>query len=106
MTAYVRLGLMRCCCPCKSVLAFFLHDLVGPGEEDGGAEEGHVDKDLPLDVFEIFILDIDERFQKMNAGDADQGGASLILMVPGSMCVSHSGRSGWPSKSNLLTKVA
>jgi hypothetical protein len=54
------------------VLAFFLHDRVGPGQQDGGAEESHVDKDLPLDVFGIFIRDADERFQKMNAGNADQ----------------------------------
>ena len=55
-----------------SVLAFSLHDFVGPGQQDGGSEEGHVDKDLPLDVFGVFILDVDERFEKMNAGDADQ----------------------------------
>ena len=55
-----------------SVLAFFQHDLVGSGQQDGGAEESHVDKDLPLDVFGVFIRDVDERFQKMNAGKADQ----------------------------------
>jgi hypothetical protein len=54
------------------VLAFLLHDLVGPGQQDGGAEESYVDKDLPLDVFGGFIRDVDERFEKMNAGDADQ----------------------------------
>jgi hypothetical protein len=43
-----------------SVLAIFLHDFIGPREEDGGAEEGHVDKDLPLDVFGVFIPDVDE----------------------------------------------
>jgi len=54
------------------VLAFFQHDLVGSGQQDGEAEESHVDKDLPLDVFGVFIRDVDERFQKMNAGKADQ----------------------------------
>ena len=54
------------------MLLVFLHDLIGPRQQDGGAEEGHVDKDLSLDVFGVFIRDIDERFQKMNAGDADQ----------------------------------
>ena len=42
------------------MLAFFLHNFIGPREEDSGAEEGHVDKDLPLDVFGVFILDVDE----------------------------------------------
>jgi hypothetical protein len=79
------------------VLAFFLHDLVGSGQQDGGAEESHVDKDLPLDVFGVFIRDVDERFHKMNAEMPISEVASLILMVPGSMCVSHSGRSAWPS---------
>ena len=55
-----------------SVLAFFLHDLVGSAQQDGGAEESHVDKDFPLDVFGIFIRDVGERFQKMNAGNVDQ----------------------------------
>jgi hypothetical protein len=54
------------------VLAFFLHDLVGPGQQNGGSNEGHVDKDLPLDVFEVFIRNVDERFQEMNAGNTDQ----------------------------------
>jgi len=44
-----------------SVRTFFLHDFIGPGEQDGGAEEGHVDKDLPLDVFGVLIRDVDER---------------------------------------------
>ena len=59
------------------MLAVFLHDLVGPGQQDGGAEKRHVDKDLPLDVFSVFVLDIDERFEKMNAGDADQRGCEF-----------------------------
>ena len=33
-----------------SVLLVFLHDLIGPCEEDCGAEKGQMDKDLPLDV--------------------------------------------------------
>lgn len=37
-----------------------LHDFIGPCKEDGGAEESHVDQDLPLDLFGIFILDVDE----------------------------------------------
>ena len=45
----------------RSVLAIFLHDLICPGKQDGGAEEGHVDKDLPLDVFGVLIRDVDER---------------------------------------------
>jgi len=55
-----------------SVPAVFLHDTVGPREEDSGAEESDMDEDLPLDVFWIFVRDINERFQEMNAGDADQ----------------------------------
>jgi hypothetical protein len=54
------------------VFAIFLHDLVGPCEENGRSNEGHVDKDLPLDLLEIFIRNVDERFQEMNAGNADQ----------------------------------
>jgi hypothetical protein len=54
------------------VLAFFQHDLVGSDQQDGGAEESHVDKNLPRDVFGVFIRDVDERFQKMNAGNVDQ----------------------------------
>jgi hypothetical protein len=61
------------------VLAVFLHDLVGPSKQDGGAEERHVDKDLPLDVFGVFMRDIDKRFKKMNAGDADKGGCEFNL---------------------------
>jgi len=59
------------------VFAFFLHDLVGPGQQNGGSNEGHVDKDLPLDLLEIFIRNIDERFQEMNAGNADQLGGEF-----------------------------
>jgi hypothetical protein len=54
------------------MLAIFLHDLVGPGKENGGPDEGHVDEDLPLDLFEIFIRNVDERFQEMNTGNTDQ----------------------------------
>jgi len=50
-----------------SVLAVFLHDLVSPGQQDGRSDEGQVDKDLPLNLLEIFVRDVDERFQKMNA---------------------------------------
>ena len=56
----------------KSMLLVFLHDLISPCEEDSGAEKGQMDKDLPLDVLGVFILDVDERFEKMNAGDTDQ----------------------------------
>jgi hypothetical protein len=37
-----------------------LHDFIGPGKEDGGAEESHMDEDLPFDVFGIFIRNVDE----------------------------------------------
>jgi hypothetical protein len=61
------------------VLAFFLHNLIGPREKDGRPEERHVDKDLPLDVFWVFMLDVYERFEKMNAGDTDQRGCKFNL---------------------------
>ena len=32
--------------------------------------------------------------------------ASFTLIVPGSIWLNQSGRSGWPSRFNLLTKVA
>ena len=44
------------------VLAIFLHDLVSPGEEDRRADERQVNQNLPLDMFGVFIRDIDERF--------------------------------------------
>ena len=62
-----------------SVFAIPLHDFIGPRKEDGRAEKGHVDEDLPLDVLNIFMLDIDERFEQMNAGDADQGSREFNL---------------------------
>lgn len=55
-----------------SVLFIFQHNLVRPGQEDGGAEEGDVDEDLPLDVLVVLVADIDEGFQEMDAGNADQ----------------------------------
>ena len=50
-----------------SVLSVFLHDLVGPGEEDSGADEGQMDEDLPLNLLVIFIGDVHEGFQQMDA---------------------------------------
>ena len=50
-----------------------LHDFVRQGEQDRGREEGHVDKDLPFQVFGVFIGHIHKSLQQMNAGDADQG---------------------------------
>lgn len=47
-----------------SVLAFFLHDVIGPCEQDGGAEGDHVDKDLPLAVFGVFIGDVQNDFKR------------------------------------------
>ena len=38
-----------------------------------------MDKDLPLNVFGVFMLDVDKRFEKMNAGDADQRGGEFDL---------------------------
>lgn len=38
-----------------------------------------MDKDLPLDVFRVFMLDVDERFEKMNTRDADQRGSECDL---------------------------
>ena len=45
-----------------SVLAIFLHDLVRPGEENRRADERQVNQNLPLDMFGVFIRDVDERF--------------------------------------------
>lgn len=42
------------------MLAIFLHDFIGPCEEDGRSDESQVDKDLPLHVLEIFVRDVDE----------------------------------------------
>ena len=47
-----------------SVLAFFLHDAIGPREQDGRAEGGHVDKDLLLAVFGVFIGDVMNDFKR------------------------------------------
>jgi hypothetical protein len=43
-----------------SVFLFFLHDLIGPGQENRRPEEGHMDKDLAFDVLGIFIGNIDK----------------------------------------------
>ena len=50
-----------------------LHNLIRPGQQDCGSEEGHVDEDLPFQMFRILVGNIDKSLQEMNAGDADQG---------------------------------
>ena len=61
------------------MLLIFLHDLVGPGQQNGGGEERHVDEDFPLDVLGVLVRHVDEGFQQMDAGDADQRGREFNL---------------------------
>src|ERR1041385_6837569 len=63
----------------RAVLAFFLHNFIGPCEENGRPEECHVNKNLPLNVFWVFMFDVDERFEKMIAGETDQRGCKFNL---------------------------
>jgi hypothetical protein len=56
--------------PCQSLgrmLFVFLHDLVGPSQQNGRPQKGHVDENLPLDVLRVLVRDIDERFEQVNA---------------------------------------
>ena len=60
-----RIGYVRIRCDTVapvSVLAIFLHDLVRPGEENRRTDERQVNQNLPLDMFGVFIRDVDERF--------------------------------------------
>ncbi|ULA67705.1 MAG: hypothetical protein LZF62_260039 [Nitrospira sp.] len=54
------------------VFPISLHQLVGIGEEDGRAQERHVNENFPLDVFGILVAHVYEGLQKVNAGDANQ----------------------------------
>ncbi len=49
------------------MLLLFLHDLVGPGQENGRAQEGHVNENFPLDVLWILVGDIDKGLEQVNA---------------------------------------
>ena len=76
------------------MLAFFPHDCIGPREEDSEAVKGHVDNGLPFEVFGVFIGDVTNDFRRFILEMPISEVANLILMVPGSMRVSHSGGSG------------
>lgn len=49
------------------MLPLLLHDLIGPGQEDGGSQEGHMDEDLPFQMLRVFIGHIHKPFQQVNA---------------------------------------
>lgn len=54
------------------VFPISLHQLVGIGEENGRAQERHVNENFPLDVFRILVAHVYKGLQKVNAGDADE----------------------------------
>src|SRR5262245_21633125 len=61
------------------MLFVFQHDLVGQGQKNGGSQECHVDENFPLNVFGICVRDVNERFEQVNAGDADQRSGQFDL---------------------------
>jgi hypothetical protein len=48
----------------SSVFLVFLHDLVGPGEQDGRGQKRHVDEDLPLQMFGFSLATSTKPFNK------------------------------------------
>lgn len=57
-------------------------DLLDPGQHQCGNDENAVDDHLPHDLLVGVLLDIDERFQQMHGGDADEGGGEFDLQHP------------------------
>ena len=54
------------------MLAVPLHHFISVSQQNGGAQERHVDENLPLDVVGVFVRDIHERFEQMDARNSYQ----------------------------------
>lgn len=55
------------------------HDTVYPGDGDGRGDKGHMNNGLPDQGLVIQILDVDERLEQVDGGDADDRHCQLHL---------------------------
>jgi len=58
------------------------HDLVGQRQHESGNDEGEVNADLPPHHPVVQLGGVNEAFQEMDGGNADQGGGQLDLEHP------------------------
>ena len=54
-----------------------LHQFVGIGQQNGGSQERHVNKNLPLHMSGFSFAISTKDFEQMDAGDSDQGSRQL-----------------------------
>jgi hypothetical protein len=82
------------------------HHSVDPDHGQRREEEDGMDDDLPLDRVLAHVLALMKVFRRWIDEMPMIAVDSLILSTPALTCDSHSGWSGWPSRSSRETKVS